>query len=175
MNIDLSELTAYTKRFRSIFTGQERTEILRVVGKRMGVAAEAQVSDYPEPSRKPLPAIYPRTRKDGTAFLSKFKSAKQQGKVFVLAKEGRIPYERSGLLGRSTTSKVVEVTADSVTTAIGNSAPHAARVIGDEGQQSLYHRGTWQTLSEDINRGAAKIRQAAVSAYTTEIDRRLER
>jgi hypothetical protein len=177
MLIDLTELHAYHAKFKSVFSGQQRTEILTIVGKRIGVAAESVVSDYPEPSGKKLEKFYIRTEAFGRPtrpYKSKFKSSKQAYYVVkILGEKGKIPYSRSGTLGKSITGKVVEVTPSSVVVAIGTNLKYAPYVIGDDGAQSNYHKGTWQTLSEDMKKGAAKIAKVAQSAYVAEIERRL--
>src|SRR5258705_9532753 len=82
--------------------GSKMPGVLYAVGAKVGVAAESVVSDYPQPSGKPLAEYYTRTSKrTGKQFKSKFKSAKQQGYVFYLLRAGKIPYRRTGQLGRS--------------------------------------------------------------------------
>lgn len=173
MNIDLSELTDYTNKFKRCFSAQQQTEILTQVGRRVGATAVRYAAEYPEPSRKPLPKIYQRVGKDGKAFLSKFKTLKQQIKVIMLGKEGKIPYRRSGTLGKSMTSDIAQVSSTSVTTEVGTNMPGAQYVIGDEGNQSRYHSGTWLTLSGRMTANAGKIKDVAALTYKTEVDKRL--
>lgn len=172
MNIDLSNLTDYTRRFADTFTGQTRIDILTRVGQRVGAAAVRIAAEYPEPSGKPLPRIYPRTLKDGRTVMSKFKSQKQQGKVFSLIKDGRVPYRRSGLLGKSMTSRVTAVTPTSVTTDVGTNVPYGALVLDAE-RQAAYHRGTWTPLTERLVKSSAMLTTVASTAYITEINTRL--
>lgn len=74
--------------------------VLQKAGVAIGVAALSAVSDYPTPSRKPLPVIYARTvvaarpyrapdgtlRTPGSTYLSKFKSMAQQRFVMALVR-----------------------------------------------------------------------------------------
>jgi hypothetical protein len=118
-----------------IFSEETRKKILAAAGKRMGVAAESVIPEYPVASGKPRPKIYTRTHADGTTYLSAFKNQAQQGKVFALINAGKIPYVRTGLLGRSFTS-------------VGTTIKYAPLVVGDDSQQSAYHRGTWWQLPQ---------------------------
>jgi hypothetical protein len=177
MEIDISQLASYITTFKNAFTGPQRTEILTQVGRRVGAAAVRIAAEYPEPSRKKLPYFYTRDTVAGKKvkpFKSKFKSDKQAYYVvFVLGKEGKIPYRRTGTLGKSMTSSVTQVTADSVTTEVGTNIPYAQEVIGDN--QSHYHKGTWLTLSQRISTNAGKLRDVAGATYVAEIDKRLAR
>jgi|GEM_PF-5148198 len=171
MEIDISKLTAYTAKFTRVFTGAQRTDILTQVGRRIGAAAVRIAAEYPEPSRKPLPKIYQRVNAKGVSYLSKFKSQKQQVKVIMLAKEGKIPYRRTGLLGKSMTSSISSVTLESVTIQVGTNVPYGPQVMGEN--QNPYFRGTWMTLPAKMNANAEKLKTVAEMAYTTEIDKRL--
>lgn len=144
MSVDTSQL----EKMVHIFSVDTRKKILAQAGKRMGVAAESVVPDYPPPSGKPRPKIYLRTSaKDGSLFYSAFESQAQQGAVFALINAGKIPYTRSGLLGRSITSAISDLTGESVTVSIGTSVTYAPLVIGDDSQQAAYHKGTWWQLN----------------------------
>lgn len=143
--------------------------ILEDVGRVVGVAAESVVSDYPPPTGKPLPVYYTRTRKDGSSFKSKFKSARQQGKVMALIKEGKVPYKRTGQLGRSFTSGIQSVTNTDVTVSVGTNLGYAPYVI-DRYRQSHYHAGNWQTLQSDVERGIPKIRTAGVNRFVSRVN-----
>ena len=125
--------------------GPKMPGVLYAVGAKVGVAAESVVSDYPAPSGKPLAEYYTRTSKrTGKTFKSKFKSAAQQGYVFHLLRAGKLPYRRSGQLGRSITSKVVEATASSVSVAVGTNLSYAKYVIGTPSEgQNAYFAGVW--------------------------------
>jgi hypothetical protein len=173
MNIDITGLVAYNEAFISILSGPQRIAVMTQVGKRVGAAAVRYAAEYPEPSRKPLPKIYQRTRKDGSSYMSKFKSQAQQGKVFMLGKEGKIPYRRSGTLGKSMTSSVTSVDQNSVTTEVGTNVPYGPLVIGED--QSPYFRdSSWLTLPQRMNQNANKLAEVARTAYMTEIDKRIK-
>jgi hypothetical protein len=130
----------------------ERNKALLYAGKIAGIRAEQISGDsmYPTPSGKPLALWYDRTSKKGIAFKSKFKSQKQQGKVFALIAEGAIPYARTGRLGASMTSDAY-VIDDGVAVRVGTNRPGAAYVIGDDEEQSAYHKGTWPQLQTNVN------------------------
>ncbi len=152
--------------------GPKMPSVLYAVGAKVGVAAESVVSDYPPPSGKPLDEYYTRTSKDGKRrFKSKFKSAAQQGYVFHLLRAGKIPYRRTGLLGRSITSKVVEATATSVSVAIGTNDKKAKYVIGTPSEgQSHYHQGTWTPLQVNIDTHTKVLADAAQDELNKQID-----
>lgn len=140
--------------------------IMVFTGKAVGVAAESVVSEYPEASGKPLEKFYTRTNAKGQNYQSKFKSLKQQRFVMALVANGKVPYRRTGQLGRSITSNIANVTATSVDVVIGSNYPAAVNVIGtpDEGQ-SHYHQGTWTPLQDDLNNNAAKLSAVAQTAF----------
>lgn len=141
------DTTALAKLAR-VFSVETRQKILAQAGRRMGAKAESLVPEYPVASGKPRPKIYTRTRADGSTYLSAFKSQKQQGKVFSLIKEGKVPYVRTGLLGRSITSAISDLTGSSVTVRIGTAIKSAPLVIGNDEEQAVYHRGTWWQLEK---------------------------
>lgn len=173
MQIDISQLTDYTARFTSVFSPQQQTQILAQVGKRVGAAAVRYAAEYPEPSGKKLPKIYQRVGKNGKTFMSKFKTQKQQGYVFALIAAGKVPYRRTGTLGKSITFSLASVSSSSVITEVGTNVPYAKRVIGEGDEQSNYHKGTWMTLPQRMNQNANKLRDVAVLSYKAEIDKRL--
>jgi len=140
--------------------------ILAFTGKAVGVAAESVVSEYPIASGKPLEKYYTRTNAKGETYQSKFKSLKQQRKVMALVANGKVPYRRTGQLGRSITSDIRNLTSTSVDVVIGSNYPAAVYVIGtpDEGQ-SHYHQGTWTPLQDDLDNNAAKLNAVAQTAF----------
>lgn len=140
-----------------IFSAETRKKLLAAAGKRMGVAAESVIPDYPPPSGKARPKIYTRTRADGSSYLSAFKSQAQQGKVFSMINAGSIPYTRTGLLGRSITSAISDLTGESVTVTIGTAVKYAPLVIGDGTQQDAYHKDWWWQLNKVMEDNQAKI------------------
>ena len=143
--------------------------ILEQTGRVIGVTAESVVSDYPLPSGKPLEKFYTRTRADGSTYKSKFKTARQQGKVMALAKAGKIPYRRTGQLGRSITSGIQSVSERDVTVSIGTNLSYAPYVI-DRVRQSHYHRGNWTPLQDDMEKGFPKIRQKALDTFVSGVN-----
>lgn len=157
-----------------IFSVETRQKILAQAGKRMGVAAESVIPVYPPASGKPRPKIYTRTRKDGSTYLSAFASQAEQGKVFSLIDEGKIPYPRSGILGRSITSAISDLTGSSVTVRIGTAISYAPLVIGDDDQQAAYHKGTWWQLSAVMAENTAIIETAGNQALTKGVEQELK-
>lgn len=166
--------TSALKKLASVFSEDTRKRILAAAGKRMGVAAESFIPDYPPASGKPRPKIYTRTRKDGSTYLSAFKSQAQQGKVFSLIKQGDIPYTRTGLLGRSITSGIDNLTASSVTVKIGTAIKYAPLVIGDDTQQDAYHKGTWWQLVKVMEQHQTEIEAEGQKALVAQIEKELK-
>lgn len=156
-----------------LFGGAVLTPIMLKSGQVAGVAAESYVSPYPQASGKPLALFYTRTRKDGSTYKSKFKSMKQQRFVMGLAKQGKIPYKRTGTLGRSITSEAQNASANGVDIVIGTNRKYAKYVIGAPPIQSHYHMGTWTPLADDVQRNVSKIADAFGRAALTEINRYL--
>ena len=172
MHLDLSELTEYVDKFNRCFDAQGQVEILTIVGKRVGQAGVRYAAEYPEPSRKPLPKIYPRVDRKGRPYLSKFKSPKQQGKIFALAAEGKIPTIRSGKLGQSMTYVVLQVTRTSAMVEIGTNRKYSPYVLDPE-RQNPYFKENWMTLPERMRVNSPRLRNTAETAYTMEIVKRL--
>lgn len=136
-------------RLARIFSYATRKKLLEAAGKRMGAKAESFVPDYPKASGKPLPKIYTRDTVAGkkvSPFKTKFKTAGQAYFVLKLGEKGGIPYQRSGLLGRSITSAISDLTGSSVTVRTGTALRYAPLVIGDDKTQSNYHKKTWWQL-----------------------------
>jgi hypothetical protein len=158
-SVDTSVLDKASK----IFSEETRKKLLAAAGKRMGVAAESVIPDYPEPSGNPLEKFYIRTTAFGKPtkpYRSKFKSDKQAYYVlFVLSKEGKIPYQRTGLLGRSITSAISDLTGESVTVTIGTAVKSAPLVIGDDDQQSHYHKDHWWQLHKVMDENSDMIQE----------------
>lgn len=167
------DTTALTKLAR-VFSVDTRKRILAEAGKRMGVKAESYVPEYPPASGKPRPKIYTRTRADGSTYLSAFKSQKQQGKVFTLIKAGDVPYNRSGMLGRTITSAISDLTGSSVTVRIGTSYKVAPLVIGNDEEQAAYHRGTWWQLNKVMDDNNDAILAEGEDALKKGIERELK-
>src|SRR5258708_670145 len=100
-DLSLDAAQPYFDKLTETFSSAVADQVLLIAGQRVGVAAEALVSPYPPASGNPLPLYYPRQRKDGTTYTSKFKSMAQQRKVMALVAAGQVPYRRTGQLGRS--------------------------------------------------------------------------
>lgn len=175
LTFDTSDIDRAVKQAQSILSDANMTTLFRAVGQAVGVAAESVVSEYPPASGKPLAVYYDRTstaakpyrpakgaplRTPGATFRSKFKSARQQGKVFALKKEGKIPYRRTGTLGKSITSKVTEADAKGATVSVGSNIPYAPFVL-DESEQSHYHQGVWTPIQQDIRDNLPTLQRAA--------------
>ncbi len=173
-SVDTSALIRASK----IFSTETRQKILAKAGKRMGAAAESFVPDYPPPSGKPLEKFYTRTEAFGRPtkpYLSKFKSDKQAYYVlFVLGKNGKIPYKRSGLLGRSITSAISDLTGESVTVTIGTAIKGAPYVIGDDDAQSNYHKDHWWQLHAVMAEHSDEIEAEGQKALLSGIEQELK-
>lgn len=143
---------------------------LMLAGNEAGKKMNEIAGEYPEPSGKPLPLFYTRTTeakhpyklknglvvgRPGEQFKSKFKSLKQQRKVMALLKKGKFG-KRTGRLGASMTHEVT-ITLTGVTISTGTNVPYAPYVIGDEGEQSHYHQGTWEPLQRKIDDHADEV------------------
>lgn len=134
--------------------------ILLRAGKAAAAAAEGVAVTYPKPSGKPLPLYYTRQDKNGRSYKSKFKSQAQQGLVMALARAGLIPRPRTGLLGRSITSRV-EADGNVVIVYVGTNIPYAPPVIGQPPVQSHYHQGSWTPMADNLRNNVDVIRRAA--------------
>jgi hypothetical protein len=95
---------------------------------------QRDIATYPAPTHYPQPP----------------KSRAQQIKQIMLAKEGKIPYRRTGHLGRSWTTNVQQ-SATGVTGTVGNKMAYGPLVQG-EGTQAIYHQGNWSTDQQVFNR-----------------------
>jgi hypothetical protein len=168
------DTTALTKLAR-VFSVDTRKKILAEAGKRMGVKAESYVPEYPKASGKERPKIYTRDTVAGkkvTPFKTKFKSDKQAYYVLFVLKG--IPYERTGLLGRSITSAISDLTGSSVTTRIGTAVRHAPLVIGNDEEQAAYHAGTWWQLNKEMTDNSDAIIAEGEDALKKGIERELK-
>lgn len=88
-------------------------------------------------------STYPAARKKKQPF----KSDKQRRFFFAALADGRIrvPYQRTGNLGRSWRAGIVQ-TGGGLTITVGNTTAYAPYVQGS--QQAGYHRGNWKTITE---------------------------
>lgn len=171
-DLDLSQVNPLLANVRSVFTPAATTDILLNAGRKVGVAGEGLVSPYPRASGNPLPLWYTRQRADGTTYKSKFKSMKQQRKVMMLAKQGKIPYRRSGQLGKSILSRATADGTGAVIVAIGSNLTYAPYVI-DAILQSHYHMVNWQTIQADIAKGLSQLTNVTVKSIVNDINKRI--
>ncbi len=129
---------------------------LLFAGQRAAVKMEEVAGEYPEPAHKPLATYYDRVMPEGKAYKSKFKSMKQQRKVFALIKAGKVPYRRTGRLGASLTSDA-QLTGTGVRLTAGTNAPGAKYPLGKPGERSHYFEGVWEPLQAKVDANAAEI------------------
>lgn len=80
-----------------------------------------------------------------------FTTAKQRRYFFWALKEGiiKVPYRRTGLLGRRWQFKV-EQTVLKTRLSVGNNAPYARIVQGDDSDQSHFHKPVWQNTADKV-------------------------
>lgn len=176
--LDTSAADALLTNVASIFTPAAADDILLTAGRAVGVVAEGLVSPYPPASGNALPLWYPRVRQfsDGTSetYLSKFKSLKQQRKVMMLVKFGKVPYRRSGQLGRSILSAARVSGTGLVIVAVGSNLAYAPYVI-DKIMQSHYHLGTWTPIQDDIEKGLTQLTDVAVNSIVKQVNQRINK
>lgn len=168
--IDLSPFMDELTRYGRAFSDAEAETILRFVGGRVGGKAEELAGGYPPQTHNPLPLFYDRTRPNGKGYRSKFKSAKQQRYVMALAARGGIPSKRTGKLGQSITSEVIDVSPNGATVAVGTNRSYAPYVIGKE-TQSHYHAGNWIPLEDQLFAGQDQLLTTAQNALFQQADR----
>ncbi len=171
--LDLSAAAGRLARVRSLFGAAAVDDILLAAGRRVGVAAESLISAYPPQSNKILARYYTRMRPDGTTYQSKFKSLAQQRAIFALMQKGKVPYRRTGQLGRSLISRAERAGNGLVVIQIGSNLTYAPLVI-DQWRQSHYHRGTWTPLQTDLRRGLSQLQRVAVDEAVQHAERRLK-
>lgn len=150
-----------------LFRPETIQRILAFTAKRTGAAAESVVPPYPKASGKALTKFYTRDTVAGkkvSPFKSKFKTQGQAFKVLKLGEAGKIPYRRSGQLGKSIVSKTIEITSSHALIATGTSLIGARQVIGDDGEQSMYHRDTWWQLHRVLSDNAPKVQAESQKA-----------
>lgn len=172
--IDLSEYTARVEHLRSALSDSEMQDVMYAVGKKVGVAAEETAIVYPLQSGKPLPLFYDRIDAQGRKYKSKFKNMRQQRKVMGLIAKGKVPYRRTGLLGRTVTSDVLEATPSSATVGVGTN-DRKARYVVDKDDQSFYHKGHWATVQDNLAADQPRLQVVAGNAFVKEIRKKVER
>lgn len=128
--------------------------ILMKAARRVGAKIEELMGEYPAPQQSLAfrNRRYPRINKKGEPYQSKFKTIKQQRKVFALLKDGKIPYRRTGNLGRAATTKAERVSDGIKITAgtVQGLAPYAEYVIGLPEEQALVHQDVWPSLPTTV-------------------------
>lgn len=157
--MDTRQLDALFDELDRLLSDQELTGLLFHVGDRVGTLAEAHIRDsIPEsPAGRPLPLYYTLDGKP-----SKFKSHKQRGKVFALAAEGKIPTKRTGFLFNSITH-TTSIVDTGVLVRVGTNAPEGPYTLGDETQQSHYHKETgYVPIVETVERHTGEYRDVAI-------------
>ena len=164
--------TRALERLASVFSPAMQTRVMQAGAKRMGAAAEEAVPPYAPVRTQKLSKFYTRSTVAGkqvTPFKSKFKTQGQAFKVLKLGEAGKIPYRRSGQLGRSIISKVVEVTTAYALVSIGTSLIGAQQVIGDDSQQSAYHAGNWWQLQKEMEKATPAVLEAGQQGIDDEL------
>ncbi len=148
--VDDKDLLTTLDRLQSLSTGKGDIlpKALEKAGATVGVRMEAVFAEYPQRVFKPLPLFYDRTAADGSTYKSKFKSRRQQAFVMALAKRGKIPYVRTGTLGREYQYQVT-VTGLMVRVNVRSNAPYSRYVIGDDQNHFLATLG-WQNEEEKL-------------------------
>ena len=157
---------------------QQQLIINRLVEK-VAVTGQSLVSDPPVPTRAPLPERYERTAVDGSTYLSKFKTEKQQKFFFgVVVKKGFTPYKRGRGLSEQLTAQLgllpyrIERNSQKYTIIWGVDASYAELVVGDESEQAEYHKGVWTPLVDDIasDKAIATYQQVFTSGLQDAVD-----
>jgi hypothetical protein len=164
-------MTSVFEPLYKMFKPETLQKALTQAGLKMGAAAEAQVSEYPPQSHDPMPKQYTRTDASGRIYKSKYRDMAHQHYIFALVAAGEIPYRRTGRLGQSITSEVMEASPTEVTVSVGTNVTYAPDVIGDPTTQQIpYHRGNWTPLQVDMERGEDAIMQAGYDAMFSALE-----
>lgn len=172
-NIDSAQIDKAVKRLKKL-NKKTFVSILVAIGSRVGLKGEELISVYPDDVKRTRRKVYTRQGADGKTYLSAFKNMKQQGLVWWLIQQHRIPYVRTGLLGRSLNS-VSYFEGNTLVVKWGTNVIYAPYVIGDENEQALIHQNYWTPLKKDIETNLPKLTAFAesefgnaLSAYITE-------
>jgi len=188
------EVQRYLAQMRRMLSEGGQEDILRAVGEAAGTFVEEGIPEYPEPSGKPLPAIYSQTskarwryrkvrgrwiktgvvRKPPTPYMSKFPSDRARRGFWAALKSGdlHIPYIPTGTLRKSITHEV-QVQGTHGRVDIGTSISYAPGVIGSRDEQYPYHRDHWWRL-EDVVRGMqGEIARVTAAAFILEVRKRI--
>ena len=145
------EIQYLLKKASNILSEKEMSKMLLYLGDVVGTYGEGLEREYPpDPGGRELTLYYPRVDANGRMYLSKFKSLAQQRKVFWLGNRNKIPYKRTGTLGKSITHQVVQVD-NGVAVSVGTNLFYAPVVIGPKLVQSHYHIVTgWISLPDNL-------------------------
>lgn len=169
MVADFTEIDLMADVFLGLLSTRDQADVLGQMARAMGAEMEAAVPEYPEPSGLPRPLAY--TDRFGRP--SKWASDKQRRYVMALIRQGKVPYRRTGLLGKSiTTETEIDAARLTVGVDIGTNAPHAPYVI-DEKRQALYHKETWWTLQPVIRGAAPAVIRAGVARFVKAVREKL--
>lgn len=192
LQLNAAPINRKLSQVRNVLTDEELKGVLRAAGEAVGVTALASVSEYPAPSGKPLPLAYTRTvtaarpyrtpsgvlRVPGAQFRSKFKTLKQQRFVIASIRGARgfprirVPYRRTGALGRSIAYKIAALTARLVVVSVGTNLSYARYVI-DIDDQAPYFQDIWTPLQTDMARALPALQRAAQVALIKALNRAL--
>lgn len=169
MSFDTREIDLLADVFIGLLGRRDQQDVLGEVARAMAATMEGSVPEYPEPSGLPRPLAYT----DDQGRPSKWASAKQRRYVMWLVRSGKVPRRRTGLLGKSITTRViVDVPRLEAGADIGTAVPHAPYVI-DETRQALYHKETWWTLQPAMQAAAPEVFRAGVGAFVKAVRGRL--
>lgn len=156
ITLDDEDLIRHLTRLASILGVKGLEFVYTQAGKVVGAAMEASFAEYPtKQTGVQLPAFYVRTRADGTTYQSKFKSRKQQAYVILLGKKGKIPYRRTGMLGKSYHSSV-RVVGHTVSVATDSNLPYTPFVIGDQQNHFLASLG-WRNEKDILRQDTPRL------------------
>lgn len=162
----IDEAVDLLNRIGDLGNADAQRDILFFLGGRVGTMAEGflRASVPPEPNGRPLELFYTRTNAKGQSFQSKFKSLKQQRKVIMLGKKGKIPFSRTGFLPNSYTH-AVSIVDTGVIVQVGTNSQDAEYTVGDPDVQNHYHAKTgWEPVSETVGAHTADYQQEIVTS-----------
>ena len=155
--VDFRRVRVQMNKLKQLASPTVQRQLLARLVERVAVAGQSLVSDPPIPTRAPLPKKYKRTAADGSTYMSKFKTRKQQGYFFaVVVKNKQTPYKRGRGKSEQLTATLgllpYSITNNNKKWVItwGLDQSYAQLVVGDEEQQADYHKGVWTPLSDDI-------------------------
>ena len=199
-DLDLSAALPLLDTASQVHSPSGVTSSLLYAADRVGAAAEelmpgaSSQQPYPPQTHNPLPLYYDRmtlpvykykmingkrTRtseisKPPLPYKSKFKSLRQQRYVMALASKGKLPYRRTGTLGKSFTHSLPTLLSTGIVqVTVGTNLSYAPFVVG-QSTQSHYHQGNWPTVETALASHATELEAVAVQAIIYDIRRRLK-